>query len=503
MQSIGSDLQMELSANYLNDVYMRVNADAGISQELADFFTFKVPGYQFMPAYRNKMWDGNIRLYNRRNNTLYAGLIDYVKEFAETRDYEITIDPDLEIEDSFSVKDAKDFIKELNPVHEPRDYQLQAFVKCVRSKRKLVLSPTASGKSFIIYMLTKWYQSPTLIIVPTISLVHQMKGDFVDYGCPEDQIYTIQGGVDKQTDSNIVISTWQSIHKLPKTWFDRFDVVIGDEAHLYKAKSLTGILEKMPNTPFRFGFTGTLDGTHTHKLVLEGLFGSVHQVITTKELIEQKHLADFKIKALILKYTDATRSDMKKKTYNEEIDFLMQCPERNNFIKNLALSLNGNTLILYHQVDKHGKVLYNIIKQKAEEGRKVFFVHGGVDGQEREQIRAITEEEQDAIIVASYGTFSTGINIRRLHNVVFASPTKSRIRTLQSIGRGLRKAGAGERGEDGKELQAKQQATLFDIADDLTWKTRVNYTLKHFLERMKYYTGEKFPYKVHNIEIKV
>jgi superfamily II DNA or RNA helicase len=499
MQSTGLGSLMELSVNYINDVYMRVNADAGISQELADFFTFKVPGYQFMPAYRNKMWDGNIRLYNRRNNTLYAGLIDYVKEFAETRDYEITIDPDLEIEDSFSMKDAKDFIKELNPVHEPRDYQMKAFVKSVRSKRKLVLSPTASGKSFIIYMLTKWYQSPTLIIVPTISLVHQMKGDFVDYGCSENEVYTIQGGVDKQTDSNIVISTWQSIHKLPKTWFDRFDVVIGDEAHLYKAKSLTGILEKMPNTPFRFGFTGTLDGTHTHKLVLEGLFGSVHQVITTKELIEQKHLADFKIKALILKYTDATRSEMKKKTYSEEIDFLMQCSERNNFIKNLALSLEGNTLILYHQVAKHGQILHNIIKEKAEEGRKVFFVHGGVDGHQREEIRAITEKESNAIIVASYGTFSTGINIRRLHNVIFASPTKSRIRTLQSIGRGLRKGGADE--EAG--LEAKEQATLFDIADDLTWKTRVNYTLKHFLERMKYYTGEKFPYKVHNIEIKV
>jgi len=490
---------MELSVNYLNDVYMRVSADAGISQELSDFFTFKVPGYQFMPTYRNKMWDGNIRLYNRRNNTLYAGLIDYVKEFAETRDYTITIDPELEIEDSFSIKDARDFIKELNPVHEPRDYQIQSFVKSVRSKRKLILSPTASGKSFIIYMLTKWYQSPTLIIVPTISLVHQMKGDFVDYGCSADDIYTIQGGVDKHTDSNIVISTWQSIHKLPKTWFDRFDVVIGDEAHLYKAKSLTGILEKMPNTPFRFGFTGTLDGTHTHKLVLEGLFGSVHQVITTKELIEQKHLADFKIKALILKYTDPTRSDMKKKTYNEEIDFLMQCPERNNFIKNLALSLEGNTLILYHQVAKHGEVLHNLIKGKAEEGRKVFFVHGGVDGEEREQIRAITEKENNAIIVASYGTFSTGVNIRRLHNVIFASPTKSRIRTLQSIGRGLRKGG----GDEDAGIKAKQTATLFDIADDLTWKTRVNYTLKHFLERMKYYTGEKFPYKVHNIEIKV
>jgi len=492
-----------ITINHHNEVYMKVDTiDSGIGQELADFFTFKVPGFQFMPAYRNKMWDGNIRLYNRRNNMLYAGLVPYVKEFADQRDYELTIDPDLENEDNFSVKDAKDFFKELGTKFEPREYQTEAFVKAVRSKRRLILSPTASGKSFIIYLLTKWYQRPTLVIVPTISLVHQMKGDFVDYGCSEEDIYTIQGGVDKNTDSNIVISTWQSIHKMPRSWFDRFDVVIGDEAHLYKAKSLTGILEKMPNTPYRFGFTGTLDGTHTHKLVLEGLFGAVHTVITTKELIDQKYLADFKIKALILKYTEATRNQLKKATYNEEMDYLLQCPERNEFIKKLSLSLEGNTLVLYHQVEKHGKPLYDIISAAAEEDRKVFIVHGGVDGEQREEIRSITEQETNAIIVASYGTFSTGVNIRRLHNVIFASPTKSRIRTLQSIGRGLRKAASGETGEDGKELQAKEQATLFDIADDLTWKSRVNYTLKHFLERMKYYTGEKFPYKVHNIELK-
>jgi superfamily II DNA or RNA helicase len=473
--------------------------DAGIGQELADFFTFKVPGFQFMPAYRNKMWDGNIRLYNRRTQQLYAGLVPYVKEFAEQRDYNITIDPDLDLEDSFSIKDAEDFYKEISTTYEPREYQTEAFVKAVRSKRRLVLSPTASGKSFIIYLLTKWYKRPTLIIVPTISLVHQMRGDFVDYGGDENDIYCIQGGVDKNTDSNIVISTWQSIHKMPRAWFDRFDVVIGDEAHLYKAKSLTGILEKMPNTPYRFGFTGTLDGTHTHKLVLEGLFGAVHTVITTKELIDQKYLADFKIKALILKYTDNTRNALKKATYNEEMDYLIQCPERNNFIKQLALSLKGNTLVLYHQVEKHGKPLHELISKAAANGRKIFLVHGGIDGQEREQIRAITEKENNAIIVASYGTFSTGVNIRRLHNVIFASPTKSRIRTLQSIGRGLRKGG----GDEDAGIEAKEQATLFDIADDLTWKTRVNYTLKHFIERMKYYTAEKFPYKVHNINLKV
>ena len=380
--------------------------------------------------------------------------------------------------------------------YQPRDYQIEAFVKSVRSKRRLVLSPTASGKSLIIYLLTKWYQSTTLIIVPTISLVHQMKGDFVDYGMDESQIQTIQGGTDKNVDKQIVISTWQSIFKQSRQWFEQFDVVVGDEAHLYKAKSLTGILEKMISTPYRFGFTGTLDETHTHKLVLEGLFGPVHTVVSTKELIDKKYLADFKIKVLILKYSDTSKQLMKKATYNEEIDFLISNNKRNQFIKQLSLSLNGNTLILYHQVEKHGKVLFDMIS--SADNNKVFFVHGGVDGKEREEIRAIAEKENNAIIVASYGTFSTGVNIRRLHNIIFASPTKSRIRTLQSIGRGLRKGG----GDEEAGIEAKETATLFDIADDLTWKKRVNYTLKHFLERMRFYTSEKFKYKIHNIDLK-
>jgi len=179
----------------------------------------------------------------------------------------------------------------------------------------------------------------------------------------------------------------------------------------------------------------------------------------------------------------------------------MSCPERNNFIQQLALSLEGNTLLLFTQVEKHGKILYDLIEKKADKDRKIFFVYGGTDADTRESVRAITEKEEDAIIVASYGTFSTGINIKRLHNIVFTSPTKSRIRALQSIGRGLRKGGA-TKGEDGKEIAGKEQATLFDIADDLTWKARVNYTLKHFIERMKYYTSEKFEYKVYNINFK-
>ena len=162
---------------------------------------------------------------------------------------------------------------------------------------------------------------------------------------------------------------------------------------------------------------------------------------------------------------------------------------RNEFIKNLALSLKGNSLILFQFVEKHGKDLHNIIQEQAK-GRHVFFVYGGTDVEVRESIRAITEKEKDAIIVASYGTFSTGVNIRNLHNIIFASPSKSRVRNLQSIGRGLRL------GEN------KEEAVLFDISDDFRIGKFANYTLKHFIERVKIYDEEKFSYKFYNIELK-
>jgi superfamily II DNA or RNA helicase len=301
-------------------------------------------------------------------------------------------------------------------------------------------------------------------------------------------IHKIYSGQEKRSSAQITITTWQSIYKQTKEWFSQYEVVIGDEAHLFKAKSLTSILTKLEDCKYRFGFTGTLDGTQTHKLVLEGLFGPVRKVTTTAELIEQKHLADFKIKAIVLSYPDSVRQMISRANdYQSEIDYIVRLEERNNFIKNLVLSLEGNTLLLFQFVEKHGTVLYDKLKDEA--GRKIFFVHGGVDGEERDSIREIVEQENNAIIVASFGTFSTGINIRNLHNVIFASPSKSRVRNLQSIGRGLRKS------------DTKSEATLFDIADDLTWKAKKNYTLLHFMERVKVYNEEKFDYKIYKVSL--
>jgi len=223
-------------------------------------------------------------------------------------------------------------------------------------------------------------------------------------------------------------------------------------------------------------------------LVLEGLFGSVNKIVSTTKLQEDKHLADLKIYALVLQYDKFVRNHMKDKNYQEEMDFLVSHEGRNKFVSNLALKLNGNTLLLFQYVEKHGKILKELIESKSND-KKIFYVHGGVEAEERERIRAITEKSDNAIIIASYGTFSTGINIRNLHNIIFSSPSKSRIRNLQSIGRGLR-------------LKDNQSgATLYDIADDMTYAEKQNYTLNHFRERINIYNEEGFSYEIHNIDI--
>lgn len=503
----------------LNEVYNKIECEPRIAYELNDYFTFDVPGAKFMPAVRNKVWDGKIRLFNLMSCTLYGGLNRYVEEFCKARKYEVEYETNFSSFE-FSLIEAKKFVDSLQTTFKPRDYQLDAFVHAVRESRALLLSPTASGKSFIIYLLMRYYNAKTLIIVPTTTLVHQLASDFKEYGYSSEQsdhglsnsgsrrvgsssenstsnertswtsgIHKIYAGQEKRSQAQVTITTWQSIYKAPKEWFSQYDVVIGDEAHLFKAKSLISILTKLEDCKYRFGFTGTLDGTQTHKLVLEGLFGPVRKVTTTAELIEQKHLADFRIKAIVLSYPDEIRQMIARAgDYQSEIDYIVRLEARNNFIKNLVLSLEGNTLLLFQFVDKHGKILYDKLEKETKD-RKIFFIHGGVDGGERDKVREIVEKESNAIIVASFGTFSTGINIKNLHNVIFASPSKSRVRNLQSIGRGLRTS------------DTKKSATLFDIADDMTWKTKKNYTLLHFMERVKVYNEEKFDYKIYKVSL--
>jgi len=482
-----------------DEVYLTVDADPNVQREISEFFTFYVPGYKFMPAFRNRMWDGKIRLFSQKTKEIYFGLFPYIKAFAEERGYYIVCGKDVDIDNKVDKDVVTKFSNSLGQSFEARDYQIDAIYHSLKFNRALLLSPTASGKSFIIYALIRYYShlikdeenNRCLLIVPTTSLVEQMYTDFKSYGWNvEKNCHRLYSGYSNQTTKKVLISTWQSLYKLPKEYFEQFAVVFGDEAHLFKSKSLTEIMTKLSDCKYRIGLTGTLDGAHTHKLVLEGLFGAVNKVTSTKKLMDKQQLSNLVVRCLILKHTQANAKMVASGKYQDEIDYLVTSKSRQTFIRNLAIKLKGNTLVLFQLVEKHGKNLHEIIQEKAAEGRKIFYIFGGVETEERERARAIVENENDAIIVASYGTFSTGINIKNLHNIIFASPSKSRIRNLQSIGRGLRLG------------DNKINATLYDISDDLTYKSKENFTLKHFQERINIYTEEEFEYEIHNIELK-
>ena len=493
MQSIGNVSQKvidTIEVSKKDEVYVKIACEASVAQELCDFFTFTVPGHTFMPAYRMKIWDGKIRLFNIHNRLLYGGLLEYVFIFAEKRNYEVK--PDGNWWKPRKIEKNEEFLNNLKLPFEPRDYQLDGFHHALSYKKTLLVSPTASGKSLIIYLIVRALNVKTLIIVPTTSLVSQLYSDFQEYGWNSAKYcHQVYAGQDKVSDKLVIISTWQSIYKLGKKTFEPYKLVIGDEAHGFKSKSLTTLMTKCVNAEYRIGTTGTLDGTQTHKLVLEGLFGKVYKVTTTKKLMDRKELSSLNVEVILLKYPDVVCEQFKQIKYADEIEFLVGHEKRNKYIRNLVLSLKGNTLLLFRLVKKHGRILYDMIEEKTDESRKTFFVFGGTETEVREQIRAIAETERDAIIVASYGVFSTGINIRNLHNIVFASPSKSRIRNLQSIGRGLRLS------------DTTDKTTLYDIADDLRWKNRKNYAYRHHEDRLKIYDEEKFPYKIHNITLKV
>ena len=488
------DTTANLVISKSNEVFLKINTEPHIEYELRDHFKFEVPNAKFMPQYRGRNWNGEIHLFDMRSKQIYVGLLDKIVNFCEQYGYSYKFEDNkfygtpYEENEFISFEGVKDYIKSIS-VHEPRQYQVEGVYDALRHNRRLLISPTASGKSLMIYSLARYYAEHgknILVVVPTTSLVEQMYKDFEEYGLDaENYCHKIYSGREKYDDRPIVITTWQSIYKLERKWFERFDVVIGDEAHLFKSKSLIQIMTKLHHAKYRFGFTGTLDGTQTHKWVLEGLFGPSYKVTRTEELMRQGHLSQLDIQCLVLKH-----APQKFDTYEDEIQYLISHDQRNRFIKNLALDLKGNTLVLFQRVESHGSILYEEINKSAGENRKVFFVHGGVDAEERELVREITERENNAIIVASYGTFSTGINIKKLHNVIFASPSKSRIRNLQSIGRVLRK---------GKD---KVKATLYDIADDCTTKSRRNYTLNHFIERIKIYNEESFNYEIITIQLK-
>ena len=490
-----------------NEVFLNIQCDAGISYELSDHFSFEVPGAKWQPLVKSGVWDGRIRVFNVNKRELPIGLYSDLKEFCLARDYSIELgdSPTYGIPDQItdiSPEELFNFVKGLE-LHtrgkkiDFRDYQYDALYKAIKNRRCTLLSPTGSGKSALLYVISRYVSEcdlNTLVVVPTTQLVEQMYKDFGDYSSEvewdvEENVHRIYAGHEKRTKKPIVISTWQSLSKLPAEWFHKFSCVLVDEVQGAKSKELQSLLSKCTEAFMRHGLTGSLDNSLTHQTMIRGMLGPIIRVANTRDLIDQGHLAEIKIKAISLDYSAETKKALKKADYNKEIEFLISHPKRNAFIRNLALNLTGNTLILYTRVESHGKIVYDLIKEKAGD-RHTFFIHGGVDVEDREEVGKIMRTHKNAIAVCSAGTFAAGVNIPELHNIILASPTKSVVRVLQSLGRGLRKS------------EGKEYFTLYDIGDKLTnSRKNSNHTYKHFIERLNIYLKEQFEYNIVEIDL--
>jgi superfamily II DNA or RNA helicase len=491
-----------------NETFIQIRFDDyGVEQELSDYFTFFAPGYRYMQKFKNKMWDGKIRLYNQRSKTIYKGLLTDVMKFLKNRQYEFIVDVSLKIKTDIPKAEVVGFVDSLelygrgNPI-DIREYQYDAVYQAIANERQLLLSPTASGKSLIIMAILRWYieqDFKILIIVPTTMLVEQLFSDFADYSSHngwdvEEHISLLYSGKERVFDKSVVISTWQSLANMMKSDAKNFELLIKqtnvgiwDEAHSYKATVVLSVMEKFVKTKYRVGTTGTIDDSKINGLTLQGLIGPIYKVTTTKELMDSGQVVQLQIESIVLNYDEITRKAYAKMTYQEEVAFLVAHEKRNKFIARLATTVKGNTLVLFNFVEKHGSVLHDLIVKQTD--RPVFFIHGGVDTEERERIRLLLDTMDDAIIVANSALMSTGVNIPSIENVIFAIPSKSTIRIRQSIGRGLRLK------------KGKTKCTLYDIADDLSYKSYTNTTLNHLEERIKVYEKEQFAWSLRKINL--
>ena len=500
---------MIVKVNYFNESFCKLQVERELAIEIQETFSFLIPDHKFNPLVKAKRWDGRVRMYNMSTKTFPVGLIPTLKEWAQMADYIIQIDKKYT-----NTTESKDIIKGVRALKLKnitlRDYQEESILKAVTNKRSIIVSPTGSGKSAIIFGLIQYYMdayqidkdTKALIVVPTGTLVFQLYNDFKDYGLDVNKyVHMIVQGEEKKTDKPIIISTWQALQYMAKEnkspnlkkhyypeYFKQFQVFIGDECHHFQSDALKAIGDCCIHANFRFGLTGSLSESKTHEMVLTGVFGPKFQLKTTKDLMTDGTLSKLDTKCINFVYPNQIKNYFRKNkpSYADEIEYLITLERRNKYIAKLGCSVKGNSLIIYKQI-KQGEAINEFIKQMYPE-KTVYFFTGEIPADERNEIRKKIEEGKDCIILGTLGAISTGINIVNLNNIIFASPSKSRIKVMQSIGRVLRKS------------LTKSSATLYDISDNISLGRYENYTWKHFKHRLNLYHAEQFDYTLHEIE---
>lgn len=489
-----TDKLPDLVISKVNETFIKINCEKSTARELADHFSFFAPGYKHMPMYKNKIWDGKIRLFDTRKYQIYKGLYQKVLDFAKENGYSVHSTFQLP-NNSITLDQTKELFRLIGGGYVPHEHQALALQLALQYQHVLILSPTSSGKSYTIYNLIRVLKKTGkgLLVVPSINLVSQMKADFVEYSSKngwdvEKNCHQIMQGAQKFSEKPVYISTWQSLQTMKPGYFEQFAYLIVDEAHQAKANEIRKIAENAINAHYKIGITGTLDGELVNELTLNGLFGETKEVITTAEMIDAGLASELSIRCILMHYDKSAR-EMLKLDFAGQTNWLISNEKRNRFISNVVSGETGNKLVLFQQVEKHGLPLYKSFK-KEYPNIECYFISGMTPLAERETIRKRLSEATDIVLFASYGVYAQGMNVPSLQHVFSTAPGKSRVRILQSIGRALRLH------------KDKNEAIFWDFADKIGTDSRVNIGYKHFEERLSLYMKQKFNLKQYDVHIK-
>ena len=488
---------VDIKIEFYDYSHVKIISSMSIIKELKDHFSFFVDGYKYSPKYLYTNWDGKISLM-QLDGFLPYGLIPHLLKYAQDNNYTFELNQELSHKTEISRDEFDSWInskKYYSGGEEifPYVYQTNAVYESLLNKRKILNLPTSAGKSLIQALLTKFTlensDRSVLILVPTVGLVDQMKDDFIDYGLfTKDEIAELKAG-SKQGKQRVVVSTWQSAIKKPKSWFDKFGMLLCDEMHLAVGKSITAIINKLSFCEYKIGLSGSLRDGKANLMQYIGLFGSIFNPVKTSDLMESGQISKLKINMIFLKYPEKVCNA--SLDYKSEIKLITSLQKRTDWISKLSVNLanrNENVFVMFKHIE-HGKKIYESVKGCGH--KKVFYVSGEITPEQRNLIKKMAEEESGVIIIASYGVFSTGISVKNLHHVIFAHGIKSKVVVLQTIGRVLRKH------------KSKSLAQIWDIADDMSieydhngqkYRKNKNYLLTHALDRESRYKTEGFNY---------
>lgn len=413
-----------------------------------------------------------------------VGLLVEIAKLCKTKDIKINFSKD--IKNSLIPTLRKDNIIDYDLNLKFRDYQQDIITKCINQGRGTIILATAGGKTLTMAGLLEFYYQnysknfKGLIIVPDLGLVNQTTSDFEEYGVSFST--TKYTGKDELILSrNIIIANLGILQssKQDISWIEHIDFLIVDEVHkVRRGNKINNILKKI-TTPHRFGFTGTLPDDLLDKWNILGKIGPQLFEKKAHELRDENYVVPAKVHVLELTYntpsTEIYQGNNSNAYYLQESEFIRRNSFRNNLLAKLADKLDNNALILIDYIE-HGELLLNTLTDICK-NKQIYFIRGDVEVKERKKIQELMERQKDIIIIAISKIFSTGINIKNLHYLVFASGGKAKIKIIQSIGRGLRLH------NDKKEL------IIFDIADNL------RYGQRHVEQRLSLYDSEHIKYK--------